>query len=470
MHPDASALPLSTAAEAFALSDSGALVLDRGGRVLFHNSAAEELLGLRRGGARDALQAAPHVFLDGEMQTVDPGGRIHRLRVRTAPTDWDGTPAQLVVLNRVGLDEGPSVDDRDRLIALIGHELRNPLSAVSVTLGALGQTPQSDRDAELCALAEAEVDHARRLLENLLESCRDRPRDDLDLAAVDAAALLRRSLTQLREQADLRDVTLDDRLGGDKAPVRGDATRLLQVFSNVVGNAVKFSPGGTVSVACEFVDGLWRLSVRDDGAGMSEETMNLAFDRFYKASGGTEGFGIGLTLARSLVHAHGGALSMKSRVGEGTLVTIDLPAASDVEEPSEPHGPRLARGRAAGGLVMVVEDSPGQREVLRVLLEGEGWRVEACASAEEARERLAACGEAGERPDVLLTDLTLPGDSGLDLVAGLPKAGRPYCVALTGLSSMAAECREVGFNDILEKPVDAKLLREALRASPRPAP
>lgn len=169
------------------------------------------------------------------------------------------------------------------------------------------------------------------------------------------------------------------------------------------------------------------------------------------------------------MHAHGGALSVTSRPGEGTLVTIDLPAAVESGErpPEPPAGPPRPREVAGCGLVMVVEDSPGQREVLRMLLEGDGWRVEACGSAEEARRRLAACGEAGERPDVMLTDITLPGDSGLELVSGLPAAGRPYCVALTGLSTVAADCREAGFRDVLEKPVDARTLREALRRRPQ---
>jgi len=342
---------------------------------------------------------------------------------------------------------------KDEFLAMLGHELRNPLASISNAVHLLDRAPPQGKEREFAQEVIArQTLHLARIVEDLLDVGRAiagkmslaREPLDLHLAVEQALQALRTS----GKTADRR-VECD----GAEAWVAADRTRIEQVVSNLVSNAVQHTQlrgSIRVRVAAEGADAV--LIVSDDGAGMAAETAARAFELFYQARQEPDrergGLGLGLTLVRRLVEMHGGTIVAASEgLGRGSTFTIRLPAIP------APHGARARdarNGAESGRQVVIVEDSSDTRLSLQKILEHEGHTVHTAADGPSGLAAILR-----HRPDVALVDIGLPGLDGYRLAERLRFAGlRTYLVALTGygLNEDKKRAREAGFDAHLTKP------------------
>ena len=248
---------------------------------------------------------------------------------------------------------------RDDIIAVVSHDLRNPLNTISVASGLLDMSPKP----EVAVRAQRSIGRAAKQMERLLQDLLDVSRAEagglsLALAPVDIVAVIDEAHALALPRAEDKAVKLERRVSGDLGLVDGDRDRLLQVLDNLLGNAIKFVPaGGTVTIGAQDLYGQIRVWISDDGPGISAENVPRVFDRFWQANRKSgRGAGLGLTIAKSIVDAHGGQIGVHSREGEGSTFFCWLPCSPD--SPSRPaadtSAPRTEASRDA------VPTPPGQ--------------------------------------------------------------------------------------------------------------
>jgi signal transduction histidine kinase/ActR/RegA family two-component response regulator len=359
---------------------------------------------------------------------------------------------------------------KDEFLAMLGHELRNPIGAIRSAvkglerLGTGGETA-----ARLRAIVDRQAGNLGRLVDDLLDVSRvTSGKITLHVQPVDLREVARRALDALGQvgRADRHDVRLD----GEPVLVEGDPTRLEQIVSNILENAVKYTPpGGRIRVTVGREGSAAVLRVTDSGLGIAPETLPRIFDVFAQGERPLDrtegGLGLGLTLVRRLTELHGGTVAASSEGrGRGSEFVIRLPVASGVAGlPSAPA--ELPSGRPLR--VFVVEDNADAREALRLLLELWGHRVEEAADGPRGVEAALAA-----TFDVALIDIGLPGLDGYRVARRLREAphGRElYLVALTGYGQPDDRRRalEAGFDAHLVKPVEVEQLAGVLaRAVP----
>jgi len=365
--------------------------------------------------------------------------------------------------------------EREQLLAMLGHELRNPLSTVSIALSVLRQRGARGEGDETWKraldAAERQVFHQAALVDDLLEASRaTRGEIDLHLEPLDLARLVPEVVDAYRDEMRDAGLVLDSDLTSQALPVSGDRLRLWQAVAHLMQNALKFSPpGGRVRVRLRRSGkGKAEISVRDRGIGISPQLLPHVFEVFTQADHTLDrakgGLGIGLAVVKGVIEHHGGEVRASSdgEPGHGAEFKLLLPL-----------DPSLAPGTAAAAVVplpaarearrvLVVEDHQDTLETLRDLLELAGFEVEIAASG--------ADGVAAARqfhPDVVLCDLGLPGMNGYEVASTLrrdPATASARLIALTGYGSEEDRRRshEAGFDIHLTKPVDPGLLRRLL--------
>ena len=361
---------------------------------------------------------------------------------------------------------------RDEFLAVVSHELRTPLNTLRLWAGVLRNGP---RDAQTIARAVDTIDRSAilqaRLIEDLLDASRIvSGRLRLAIERLDLRRIITEAIETVRPAAENRAITLTTALDAAVGPVLGDATRLQQVVWNLLSNAVRFTPaGGRVAVGLRRVGQEAELTVTDSGRGMGPGLLPRVFDRFRQGESGTMrshgGLGLGLSIARQIVELHGGTIRAASP-GEGHgatfTVTLSLVAALALRPGPPPRvraeQPDRAQARQLENVdVLVVDDDAETREVLKVALGFEGARVTTAPSVADAVAAIEA-----RWPDVLVSDIGMPGEDGYDLIRRVRRLeavrGRHIpAIALTAYA--AAEDRrrtlQAGYDRHLAKPVEA---------------
>jgi PAS domain S-box-containing protein len=357
---------------------------------------------------------------------------------------------------------------KDEFLAMLAHELRNPLAPIrnaAHTLGLLGGS-----DARLRWVAEVierQVGLMTRLVDDLLDVSRiTSGKITLRRAPVPVQEVVEQAVEMARPVAEGRKQTLEVEVAEDAGWVDGDQARLVQVVGNLLDNAIKYTDeGGRIVIAARRDGGDATIAVRDTGAGIPVELLPRVFDLFTQADRSLErrqgGLGLGLTLVRRLVEMHGGAVHVASDgLGLGSEFTIRLPGvdAGDgaVEAASPP--PLGASDPSAARSILVVDDETDSTDSLAMFLRLRGHEVRTAHDGPSALEEVAR-----HPPDVVFLDLGLPGMSGYDVarqIRAQPQTRDLRLVALTGYGTEAdrAKSRAAGFDVHLAKPVDPPAL------------
>ena len=356
---------------------------------------------------------------------------------------------------------------KDEFLAVLSHELRTPLNAIlgwarMLRAGTLppDNVPRALETIERNAQAQAQ------LIEDLLDVSRIvSGKLRLEMRTVDVADVVRETLETVQPTADARGVALTSAIGS-VGPVSGDAQRLQQVIWNLLSNSIKFTPrSGTVHVDVHQDVGLVRIAVSDTGRGIDKEFLPYVFDRFRQAAGqGTPkrtGLGLGLAIVRHLVEAHAGNVNATSEgMGKGATFTVELPvlvgrSVTSVE--GESAYPPLETSSSLNGVrVLVVDDDADARELLLMALRQYGADVALAENAEAAFDSMLA-----NPPDVLVSDIEMPGTNGYDLIRRLrhsdqPQLRRMPAVALTAYARTEDRVKALlaGFQSHVPKPVE----------------
>ncbi|HEV3348446.1 MAG TPA: MASE1 domain-containing protein [Methylomirabilota bacterium] len=347
---------------------------------------------------------------------------------------------------------------KDEFFAMLGHELRNPLGAITTALHVIDVCgPLDERSGEARAIIRRQVGQLVRLVDDLLDVTRlATGKVSLSLRRVDLAAVARRAVEGV--SAPGRTVTCR---AGASVWIDADETRIEQILGNLLGNALKFTPaGGRITVTVE-VDGPEAvLRVEDDGAGVPPDLLPRIFDLFVQGQTTLHrreaGLGIGLTLVRRLVDLHRGRIEAASEgPGRGSAFTVRLPAA---RPPGDAAAPAPATPRATvRRRVLIIEDNDDARQMLRHLLDHAGHEVHEAAEGIDGLARALAL-----RPDAVIVDIGLPGLDGYSIARRLRETGPPgvLLVAITGYGQDGdrLRSREAGFDAHLTKPVDPQAL------------
>ncbi|HEY2291497.1 MAG TPA: CheR family methyltransferase [Thermoanaerobaculia bacterium] len=370
-------------------------------------------------------------------------------------------------------DQLREIDRRkDEFLAMLGHELRNPLAPISNCLHILHSPGLSEAQAERALVTvERQVRHLTRLVDDLLDIARvSRGKILLRRERLDLVETVRATVEDQRQDLEATGLAIELDLPGGPLWIDGDSTRLSQVMGNVLSNAGKFTePGGriTVSVRREPASGAAAVTVRDTGIGMEPELLARAFEPFSQAERGPDrgrgGLGLGLALVKALIELHGGSVEAASPgPGQGTEIVMRLPLAAGTEERAMAGDPAAAAPERSRRC-LVIEDNVDAAESLALLLQLSGHEAEVAFDGVSGVEKARSF-----HPDVVLCDIGLPG--GLD-GHGVARAFRAdpelkfaFLIALTGYGQEEDRRRalEAGFDAHLTKPADIEELKRML--------
>ncbi|HEY8608305.1 MAG TPA: ATP-binding protein [Noviherbaspirillum sp.] len=364
---------------------------------------------------------------------------------------------------------------KDQFLAMLAHELRNPLAPITsaAELLKLGHLDAQGIQSASAVIAR-QAEHMTALVDDLLDMSRvTRGLITLDREELDVNGIVTNAVEQVRGLIDSRRHCLTLQLSGEPAHVIGDRTRLIQVFSNILNNAAKYTPPrGHITLQVEVDDDRVEVRIRDDGTGISPEILPYVFDLFTQAdrtlARSQGGLGIGLALVKNLVILHGGSVEARSDgPNRGSEFVVRLPRARDAGAGVADEKDDV---RASDALrILVVDDNADAAQTLSLLLAVGGHKVAVEHDGESALHRLHR-----ERPDVLLLDIGLPDMDGFQLarrVRALPKMERAVLIALTGYGQTQDrdDSRAAGFDYHLVKPVSletlARILAEIATAS-----
>ena len=475
----------ATAARQRAIFDSaidGIVTLNPSGSIETVNAAAARMFGydpaeLDRRDVSLLIDIAPDgdgEFLKrlGASQGALEGGLLRQMEARrkdgeTFPVDVAlgamslPTGVHIVAIVRDISERRRMEQLKDEFVSTVSHELRTPLTSIAGSLGLLaggvaGALPE--KAARLIQIAQSNSQRLVRLINDILDIEKiESGKLRLDMVPLNLRDIAERSVEGVQGYGGDLGVTLT-LSEGEPVLIRGDADRLIQVVTNLLSNALKFSPrGGVVRVAVDPETRLARLSVVDEGPGIPHAFRARIFSKFAQADGSDTrakgGTGLGLAIAREIAERHGGRLWFESAEGEGATFHLDLPLIDETRGSVDTDGPRL----------LIVEDDADAAEILREMLERDGFAADI---APTGREALSAA-----RTGVysaLLVDLQLPDSDGIGLIRALRARADtrdiPVVVVSADTARGMARGRSLEVVDWLEKPFDQSRLRAAVAA------
>jgi signal transduction histidine kinase/CheY-like chemotaxis protein len=364
------------------------------------------------------------------------------------------------------------VNERDRFLAILGHELRNPLGAI--LLASQMKDDDGRLDGAHAELIERQSKHLTRIVNDLLDLSRlVSGKIVLKRQIIDLADSVRQSVETVRAAAVRQKVTLEVKPSTVSLPVDVDPVRADQIISNVLTNAIKYTPeGGHVVVSLALEGDRAAVHVADDGVGIAPDRIGTIFELFAQAENAIGraqgGMGIGLALVRNLLHLHGGSISAKSDgIGKGSEFSVQFPIAvkTDVAAEPERRPAVVAAGDGQARRIVIVEDNPDVRELLRLKLRRLGHAVDAVADGPTGVTAIV-----NGKPDLALVDIGLPGFDGYEVASRVRESLGPdvVLVAVSGFGQPDDKRRalEAGFDEHVTKPADVTDIENLLARLP----
>ena len=365
---------------------------------------------------------------------------------------------------------------KDEFLATLSHELRTPLSSILGWATLLQREGLTGEDVlRGVRTIERNARHQGRIIDDLLDmSGIIAGKVRLDVQTVDAAAMIQSAVESVRPAAEAKNIGLQVTVDSNAGTIKGDASRLQQIVWNLLSNAVKFTPrNGRVQFTLQRIDSRIEIIVADDGEGIAPGFLPHVFDRFVQADPSTTrrngGLGLGLSIVKQLAELHGGSVCASSPgAGQGTCVTVCLPLyhtygpADDAvrrppqERPDSAFPDRPAGPELSGLCILIVDDEPDARELMRQILREREADVLTAASGADALEALVA-----HRPDILVCDIGMPCMDGYEVIRRVralttEAGGRTPALAVTAFAGAEDRTRSMlaGFNGYMSKPVE----------------
>ena len=467
------------------------------GTIVTWNHGAEMLLGYS---AEEVVGKNISLLMpDGEtdpfIHKIQDGERIQHVRSRQRRKD--GTVIEMSVtispiydregkltgISSIGRDISPILEAqhkietlleqaeeaarrREQFIAMLSHELRNPLAAVLNATALLSDRQLQPSTQQRCyAVIDRQAHHMKRLLDDLLDVSRiTRGKFELRLDRVDLRQPIEAAIEATSPLFNERGVKLEHVLPDQPMPMRGDTNRLMQVLVNLLSNAANYSPRhSVVQLLVTIVDGAGLIRVIDHGVGIEAELQQKIFELFVQSEQRLDrsrgGLGVGLSLARSIVELHGGTITVASEgAGRGSEFTVRLPLGGATQ-----GIPAMARTRTGEPRrILVVDDQPDSREMLRMLLESRDHVVIDASDGPTAIDLIER-----ERPDIAFIDIGLPSMNGYEVAQAIRARAHlasTRLVALTGYGATTdiVAARDAGFDDHVIKPAQLDALEDIL--------
>src|SRR6266568_2434731 len=365
---------------------------------------------------------------------------------------------------------------KDQFLALLSHELRNPLSPVIAMVGELeANIPDSRPVREALEVIRRNVELEARLIDDLLDVTRiAKGKLQLSFEIICVHEILQRAHEICRDDIAAKDLQVEFRFYAAHAHVEGDPARLQQVFWNLIKNSVKFTPEKgriiieTLNPASEEIE----IRISDTGIGIEPEKIDKIFNAFEQGQIAITrrfgGLGLGLAISKAMVDAHGGKIRVES-LGKDRgatfsveLKTVSTPAGGDGERAGEGHAGKLERGAALPRhrRVLIVDDHQDTCIGMKRMLERRGYEITVAYSAEQAAEKVRS-----EDFDLLISDIGLPDRSGYDLMREVRSTKPLPGIALSGFGTEqdVNEARDAGFSEHLTKPINFEQLEKAIK-------
>ena len=437
------------------LSSATALPLLSGERVL-----AVLLLGFEEAGALSGPDASMLNELAARAATAFENARLYRILQRE-------------ILERQAAQDAlqEASQRKDEFLAMMSHELRNPLAPIHTAVEVIRRvSAPNPRVSWALDIADRQLRQMTHLIEELLDVSRiSQNKIVLKRELINLCTVIGHGVETVQPFVDSRRQTLTVALADEDAWLKGDAARLTQVISNLLHNASKYSPEGTViALQCGLEDGGIVVSVRDQGIGIDAELLPRIFDLFAQGKRGLDraqgGLGVGLTLARRLTEMHGGRIEVESKGrDQGSEFRIRLPRMAQAQEAQAITVPIATVPRLEAQRILIVDDNHDAASGIGAVLELEGHQVRTAGDGEEALALAASY-----RPSVILLDIGLPLVDGYEVARRMrqrPETEEALLIALTGYgqSEDRQAALSAGFDHHFVKPADAAALLACMR-------
>jgi PAS domain S-box-containing protein len=433
-----------------------------------------------------------HEIFDIEYRSLSPEGKVRWIRAsgrttydeQNRPVRFDGTTQDITQRKQMeeertillGSERAARMEAeranrlKDEFLATLSHELRTPLNAISGWTELLKQEPDDVLTVkEGMGAIERNVRVQTQLIEDLLDMSRiTSGKVRLEVQTINVADVIQAAIETVAPAARAKGVAISSILDPRSCTISGDPARLQQVVWNLLTNAVKFTPkGGQVQVVLEQAESHVEVMVTDTGEGIPSEFLPHLFERFSQADGTPSrrhgGLGLGLSIVKTLIEMHGGKVSAHSEgKGKGSTFRLKLPLR--VASPNDDRriavksvtAPSLTREvglpQLSGARVLVVDDEPDARQVLRRLIQGSGGIPELASTVQEAESMIAHF-----QPDVIVSDIGMPGTDGYVFMRELRRQGvTTPAIALTAFARAEDRIRSIqaGFQFHLAKPIE----------------